>query len=131
MNGFGPGDCTSNPPATIAFTGGLRDAATVGFIYDQGVTAAAGTLLGMSHAVEAVQVPGGAEVTASGVSWRPSPGEAGSTQPFHLRTETDVCGDAADLAWTVHVYPAIEIGSFTATPPVVSVAGTPVTLHVD
>jgi len=129
MNGFGPGDCVSTPPATITFTGGQRDATTVGFTYRQGVAASAGTMLGPSYAIEAVQAPFDAQVDSHGVTWLPSAGAAGITQPFHLRSDTDLCGKAADLAWTVHVYPAIEITSFTATPPVASTAGTPVTLQ--
>lgn len=131
MTGFGPGDCTSTPPASIAFTDGPRDAATVGFTYRQGISAASGTMLGLSFAVEVVQAPAGASVSAHAVSWLPQQGEAGTTQPFHLRSDTDLCGKAADLAWTVRVWPAPEILSFTATPEVASTAGTPVTLRAE
>lgn len=130
LDGFGPGDCTSTPAASIGFTDGPRDAATVGFTYRQGIAAAAGTMLGPSYAVVVVQAPGDADVSARGVTWVPQQGAAGS-HPFHLRSDTDLCGHAADLAWTVRVWPAPEILSFTATPAEASTLGTPVTLRAE
>lgn len=131
MSGFGPGDCTSTPPASITADGGPRDAATAGYHYFQGVHAQAGTMLGVSAAVVVVQAPAGASVDARGVSWIPPAGAAGTTEPIRLRSDTDVCGDAAELAWTIRVHPAPEIQSFTATPPEASLAGTHVTLSAE
>lgn len=103
--GFGPGDCTASPPTTITFNPPVTDAVVAGTFYFQGLRASAGTLLGMSHAIEPVNLPAGASVDASGVSWAVPAGLAGTTQPFRVRSDRDLCGDAAELAWTVRIDP--------------------------
>jgi len=127
-NGFGEGSCTSSPPTTIAFVGGARDTATAGQPYFQSLSASAGSLLGVMHGIELVQAPDGASATAGGVSWLPPAALAGTTQRFRARSEQDFCGYAAAVAWSVRVYPPIEIAGFEATPAVVPTRGATVRL---
>jgi hypothetical protein len=127
----GRSECTSEPPASIAFVPAAREAATAGLAYFQGLTATAGTLLGPSHAIEAIDVPAGATVDARGVTWVPPPELAGTAQRFRVRSATDPCGRAAELAWSVRVLPPIAIARFEAIPPAVSTRGTTVRLEAD
>jgi hypothetical protein len=125
-NGFGEGSCVSTPPASIAFSGPTPGGAMEGATYFQGLTAVSGTMLGVSHSIEPIALPAGASVGGNGVTWVVPPGLAGTSQQFHVRSSRDLCGQAAELAWSVTVYPPIEITSLEASPPVVSVRGTAV-----
>jgi hypothetical protein len=125
-NGFGVGSCVSTPPASIAFSGPTPGGAMEGATYFQGLTAVSGTMLGISHSIEPVELPAGASAGGNGVTWTVPPGMAGTTQHFHVRSDRDLCGQAAELAWSVTVYPPIEITGLEASPPVVSVRGTAV-----
>lgn len=131
FNGFGRGSCTSTPAASIRFDGPVRSEATAGMGYFQELSATGASLLGATHGIEAVQVPPGATVSASGVAWLPAPALAGTIQRFHVRSDQDLCGNRADLAWTVLVRPPIEITRFEALPPVVSTRGTQVVLQAE
>jgi hypothetical protein len=130
-NGFGDGRCTATPPASIASDGPLRDVATAGMTYHQSLSATGASLLGVTHGMEAVQVPDGATVNASGVTWVPPPALAGTIQRFRVRSNEDLCGNAAELSWSVRVYPPIEITRFEAVPPLVSSRGTAIQLQAD
>lgn len=128
QTGFGSGSCTSSPPTTLTFDGGVNDTATAGQAYFQPLSASAGSLLGVSHWIELVQGPEGASASAAGVSWLPPEALAGTTQRFVARSDRDFCGHAATLAWSVRVYPPIVIGAFEATPAVVPTRGAAVRL---
>jgi galactose oxidase-like protein len=127
-SGFDRGSCTATPPASITFDGPVRDAATAGQTYFQPLSATGASLLGVNHWIEAVEVPDGATVTASGVAWLPPSGMAGSAQRFHVRSGSDLCGHVAELAWSVRILPPIEITRFDALPALVSTRGTAVQL---
>jgi hypothetical protein len=119
-NQWGTVECMSE--ARIVFTEGPRTLATAGVPYFQGLQASSSGLLGPSHGIEPVSVPPGTTVTAAGVSWTPGAELAGTTQRFVVRSDQPaLCGDPAQISWSVTVLPPISL-SVAVAPGVVSSA---------
>jgi hypothetical protein len=125
------GSCKATPAPHIEFTSPVDHTATVGLVYFQGISGGAAQLLGVSAALHPVSVPGGAEVSAHGVSWTPGPDDAGTTRRFEVRTSEDLCLDSRSLSWSVQVFPAMTVSRFDATPAAVSTRGGMVTIAAD
>jgi hypothetical protein len=100
---------TSNPPTT----------ATVGFEYQYVINSHYNCFLGLCSSVESLTLPPGAQLhngLDDYLTWTPQPSDANTDVSFRIATDEDFCGDRATQSWSVHVYPAPVITSFTASP---------------
>ncbi len=105
-----PGPQITSTPPTVT-TAGYR------YIYFTKASYLCGGFLPFTcNNIVGVQLPAGAVVDAfsDSITWTPTAGQANTDVQFVIATEPDSCGNQATQSWTVHVYPAPVIETFTA-----------------
>lgn len=120
--GGGDGGASCSPPPAISSN--PPTAATVGQQYAYWVDASYVCIPFFTPCggIDGVQLPPGAGIDdfRDLVYWTPAPGHAGTSVPFTIATEPDLCGDRATQSWSVQVLAAPSIQSFSASAQFVS-----------
>jgi hypothetical protein len=115
----GKGDVSCTPPPQI--TSSPPTEATVGQQYIYYVDSLYNCFFWVCKGVVGVQLPPGAVLDYSIITWTPSADYANTDVRFEIATERDACGDSVTQSWYVHVYAAPVIESFSAARTAISV----------